>query len=179
LRLGNYGESSVVRRRDIDFKKLYQEVDQVLVGLNITRRNTNRMLRQMAGRNNQLPMQGDKLVCLRNDHDIGILNGSLWHVLESEPDEDISQLTLRADDEEGKTITVSAHNAIFLGQELKWFDRTLDVQDFDYGYALTVHKAQGSQWRRVALYDQWRFNGRRKWLYTGLTRAAEVITVLR
>ena len=26
--------------------------------------------------------------------------------------------------------------------------------DFDYGYALTVHKAQGSQWNNVVLFDE-------------------------
>ncbi len=26
--------------------------------------------------------------------------------------------------------------------------------DFDYGYALTVHKAQGSQWDHVMLFDE-------------------------
>jgi len=48
---------------------------------------------------------------------------------------------------------------------------------FDFGYALTVHKAQGSQAKKVVLFeerfskmteDQWR-----RWLYTGITRAQE------
>lgn len=180
LNLGEYGESKVVRRSTIDFKQLFKDVDQILVGMHVTRRKINTLMRQMAGRNNQLPVKGDKLVCLRNDHDIGILNGSLWYVLESKLDEDpdISHLVIRSDDEE-KTIMVQAHNAIFLGQELKWFDRIDGVQDFDYGYALTVHKSQGSQWKHVALYDEWRFKARKEWLYTALTRAEETITVLR
>lgn len=43
---------------------------------------------------------------------------------------------------------------------------------FDYGYALTVHKAQGSQAERVILYVE-RFGSAddfRRWLYTGVTR---------
>ena len=49
-----------------------------------------------------------------------------------------------------------------------------------YGYALTVHKAQGSQWDEVVLFDEsfaFREHAAR-WLYTGLTRAAERITVV-
>ncbi|MCJ2072965.1 AAA family ATPase [Methylobacterium sp. J-030] len=51
---------------------------------------------------------------------------------------------------------------------------------FYYGHALTVHKAQGSQWNEVVLFDEshtFREHAAR-WLYTGLTRAAERITVV-
>ena len=52
---------------------------------------------------------------------------------------------------------------------------------FDYGYALTVHKAQGSQWDSVVLFDEsWAFrDNRARWLYTGITRAAERLTIVR
>jgi exodeoxyribonuclease-5 len=53
---------------------------------------------------------------------------------------------------------------------------------FDFGYALTVHKAQGSQAKRVLLFeernkhmtdDDWK-----RWLYTGITRAEEELTIV-
>ena len=52
---------------------------------------------------------------------------------------------------------------------------------FDFGYATTVHKAQGSQAKRVILFEErskhmddlmWR-----RWLYTGITRAEEELYV--
>ena len=52
---------------------------------------------------------------------------------------------------------------------------------FDFGYALTVHKAQGSQAKRVILFEE-RF-GRmtddewRRWLYTAVTRAEEELYI--
>ena len=52
---------------------------------------------------------------------------------------------------------------------------------FVYGYALTVHKSQGSQWDNVMLFDEgyaFRENWAR-WTYTGITRAAETITIVR
>jgi exodeoxyribonuclease-5 len=53
--------------------------------------------------------------------------------------------------------------------------------DFDYGYALTVHKAQGSQWNEVVLFDEsYAFRDtRERWLYTAITRAAERLTIVR
>ena len=48
------------------------------------------------------------------------------------------------------------------------------------GHPLTVHKAQGSQWDDVVLFDEsdvFRENCGR-WLYTGVTRAAKRLTVV-
>ena len=55
-----------------------------------------------------------------------------------------------------------------------------ESDEFTYGYALTVHKAQGSQWDDLVLFDEsYAFREHRsRWLYTGLTRAAERITVV-
>jgi exodeoxyribonuclease-5 len=59
--------------------------------------------------------------------------------------------------------------------------RILDITHVDYGYALTAHSSQGSQWKEVLLYaepavDRMRRDrpdeGRR-WLYTAVTRASE------
>ena len=52
--------------------------------------------------------------------------------------------------------------------------------EFTFGYSLTVHKAQGSQWDNVYLFDEsyvFREEAAR-WLYTGVTRASEQITVV-
>ena len=58
--------------------------------------------------------------------------------------------------------------------------KTTRYDEFDYGYALTVHKAQGSQWGDVILIDESRCfrNDRARWLYTGITRASERVTVV-
>jgi exodeoxyribonuclease-5 len=64
--------------------------------------------------------------------------------------------------------------------EIAWSQRKR-FDDFDYGYALTVHKAQGSQWNNVVLFDEsWAFRDtRERWLYTAITRAAETLTIVR
>src|SRR5262245_21272861 len=46
------------------------------------------------------------------------------------------------------------------------------VTYFDYGYALTCHKAQGSEWRRVIVYEEvCRRWDHRRWAYTAASRA--------
>jgi exodeoxyribonuclease-5 len=44
-----------------------------------------------------------------------------------------------------------------------------------------VHKAQGSQWDNIVLFDEsWAFREfRDRWLYTGITRAAKTLTLVR
>jgi exodeoxyribonuclease-5 len=53
---------------------------------------------------------------------------------------------------------------------------------FDFGYALTVHKSQGSEWDAVMLFDQrlpeTSDEDYARWLYTGVTRARKKLIML-
>lgn len=76
---------------------------------------------------------------------------------------------------------VYVRKEFFQGREAEIpIDERRYSDEFTFGYALTVHKAQGSQWNDVLLFDEsWAFReDRAKWLYTGVTRAAERITVV-
>ncbi|MGN1235258.1 MAG: ATP-dependent RecD-like DNA helicase [Christensenellaceae bacterium] len=52
---------------------------------------------------------------------------------------------------------------------------------FEFGYAITCHKAQGSEFPFVIVFDESRFFGedRNKWLYTAITRAREKLLIVR
>ena len=54
--------------------------DQVLVGINHTRRLYNKRIRELMGLRDPMPAAGEKLVCLRNDKQKGLLNGGIWTV---------------------------------------------------------------------------------------------------
>ena len=89
-------------------------------------------------------------------------------------------LQLGLENDDGDRVDCLSHKHRFLGMSEDFDPRRLrELNDFDYGYALTVHKAQGSQWDDVVLVDEWRRDKRREWLYTGITRAAESITVIQ
>jgi exodeoxyribonuclease-5 len=181
---GSYGASRVVSRADIEPADVVA-ADQVLVGRNNTRRSYNGRIRELLERQGSTPAAGDKLVCLRNDRKRGLLNGSLWQVDRvRKPRKGLLRFTLSPEaDEEGRQRTVVSINPAF-------FDGTADAlstaerrrsDEFDFGYVLTVHKSQGSQWDDVMLFDEsFAFREHRsRWLYTGITRAADRITVVR
>jgi ATP-dependent exoDNAse (exonuclease V) alpha subunit len=183
LELGQYGESRVVSRREIATDDV-TSADQVLVGTNRTRRLYNGRLRELKGLIDPLPAVGDKLVCLRNDKTKGLFNGGVWIVqrlkgadatkvkMDILPDEELAR----------RSVSVSVLKAFFTGEaEAVPFAQRKRSDEFDYGYALTVHKAQGSQWDDVILFDEsYAFREHRdRWLYTGLTRAAKRVTVVR
>ncbi len=181
LAVGSYGDSLVAERSSID-ETHAQVTDQILVGRNKTRHASNRRMRALHGWTDTLPVAGDKLVCLRNNHDRGLLNGAIWFVDDVGMIEDERVFMTLHPEDDGTPLDVEAHTQYFLGQgeALPWWERK-NAEEFDYGYALTVHKAQGSQWDDVLLFDEshcfradkWR------WLYTGITRAAERVVVVR
>lgn len=181
LAVGDYGESRVVEGVHIKPEDAL-EADQILVGRNKTRTATNRRVRALLGHNEDYPIPGDRVVCLRNNHEVGLLNGALWYVDDTgEVGDERVTMTITPDGG-GEYLTTEAHMHYFQGRgdQMAWWERK-DANEFDYGYALTVHKAQGSQFDNVMLFDEsWCFRKDKwKWLYTGLTRAADKITVVK
>jgi exodeoxyribonuclease V len=185
LEPGRYGESEIVTRDNLDPQRVI-DADQVLVGRNATRRAYNARMRQRRGFAGEMPATGDKLVCLRNNRAKGLFNGGLWVVKERpklrrkilrmrlEPDEDLG-------DGQDEAVKVAVRSECFTGriEEFDWLERK-PFDEFDFGYVLTVHKAQGSQWDDVVLFDEsdaFREN-RGRWLYTGVTRAAKRLCVV-
>jgi ATP-dependent exoDNAse (exonuclease V) alpha subunit len=180
LERGRYGESLVVGREDVD-RDAVLEADQVLVGRNKTRLQYNDRLRELRGLPFHEPVEGDRMVCLRNNPRKKLLNGQIWIVTEvSRKANGKYSLLLGADEGKGEA-KVLTHKAFFAGEEdaMSWPERR-QFDEFTFGYCLTVHKAQGSQWDNVYLFDEsFVFREERaRWLYTGITRAAEKITVV-
>ena len=179
---GRWGNCAVLRREQITRQRIL-DADQVIVGLNRTRMELNRWIRQKLGFSSPAPERNDRLVCLKNDRKRGLLNGGMWNVnrvlspgrdffrLHIEPEESLLKKT---------TMKVRLAKAAFLEPGTYQAGFVPGHDAFDFGYALTAHKAQGSQWEDVIVYDQsaaFRENAAR-WLYTAITRAAERLTVI-
>ncbi|QDZ01574.1 AAA family ATPase [Nitratireductor mangrovi] len=182
---GDFGTAQVIGREEVD-QELVLDADQVLVGINRTRRRYNQRLRELKDFDGLFPQSGDKLVCLRNDPAKGLLNGSLWKVMTASKETVKPGINLlvspEEDDPDRGVAKIKLLKAAFEDPDadIPWSTKKR-YDDFDYGYALTVHKAQGSQWDNVVLFDEsFAFRDtRQRWLYTAITRAAERLTVVR
>ncbi|MFK4823493.1 ATP-dependent RecD-like DNA helicase [Paenochrobactrum sp. BZR 588] len=185
LAYGDYGRARVISKSQVDQAEVLA-ADQVLVGTNRTRKRYNQRLRELKGFTADYPQAGDKLVCLRNDPAKGLLNGSLWKVMTSSRETvkpGINLLVSPEDDEPGRGVAkIKLLKAQFEDPdtEIPWSTKKR-FDDFDYGYALTTHKAQGSQWNNVVLFDEsYAFRDtRERWLYTAITRAAEQLIIVK
>jgi exodeoxyribonuclease-5 len=189
LRPGTYGESRIVRRPEISKEELAHEVlraDQVLCGLNRTRQTFNLRAREIKGICGTVaswhPTPGDRLVCLKNDRTKGLLNGGLWEATECAVRGNKFKIRVKSLDvlqQEHVDVEVLEH--FFLGTEgeLEWKVKRFSDQ-FTYGQVLTCHKAQGSQYDHVLVFDESSVfrEDAAKWRYTALTRAAERVTVV-
>jgi len=103
---------------------------------------------------------GDKVIQTSNDYDLGIMNGTIGRVLEYEPGA-----------EGGYWIDFDG-----VGTRQIKGDAVHDVQ---LAYALTAHKAQGSEFPcAVVLCHRSHFFADRNWLYTAVTRAAKYCVLI-
>lgn len=184
LQIGSFGESAVIPRGTLSGDDLVA-ADQVLVGKNATRQQFNGRMRRIIGLNDPLPVAGDRLVCLKNDKTLGIFNGGLFRMVESVPshyDKSHIKMIVKSDDfPNARALEVKVRREFFEGgaQDIPW-QELRGTQQFDFGYVLTVHKSQGSQWDDVIVYDEsgiardewWR------WLYTAVTRASDRVRLV-
>lgn len=91
-------------------------------------------------------------------------------------------LDLSSDDDESVTQAASAivHLKDFESGQTHQLKTTGEIANLDFGYCMSIHKAQGSEWRRVwlILHRAHSVMLSRELLYTGMTRAKEKLTVL-
>lgn len=174
----------IVRRGTLSVEEVCA-ADQVIVGRNMTRHTYNSRMRAHMGFLTPRPEKGERLVCLRNDRKIGLFNGGIYTVKKVLADsKDGKKLRLKISSEDFPNrapFQVSIRREFFEGglEELDWHDLK-NTQRFDYGYALTCHKSQGSQWPSIIVYDEsavFRDEASR-WLYTAVTRAQEKLTLV-
>ena len=160
--------------------------DQVLVGTHVTRHVINARCRELAGRSGVFPERGDRLVCQANDHERGLLNGAIWHTDTCVPlDKYGLAMCVRSDDDLEHLAYYDAWVHDFVGKEedlkrLQWRERSKRAR-FTYGYALTVHRSQGSEFDRVLVIDEsskFREHSQ-QWLYTAATRASKELIIVR
>ena len=169
-----------------------QQVNQetlFLTGFNSSRVKMNGSARAARWRDPEKPEVGDSVVCLKNDWEVGIYNGMTGVIAGLSVAKTLEGRVMSYEAEIKDSTGLSLYSGLISAEQfnhpesLKFTkQQQRDVgQLFDYGYCLTVHKAQGSQAKRVVLIEErskhmndedWR-----RWLYTGVTRAEEELYI--
>ena len=172
LRRSSYGDSAVVD----NFSSVeMSEFDQIICGTHRNRHRLNNHIRRARGFGAPTPEVGEKVLCLKNNHSKNLRNGTLWTVIESAPRGD-GFVAMAVENDDGEVVEVIApedgFNSNSNGAELPG-------QPFAFGYAITCHKAQGSQWHSVLIFDESAVfrQHRYRWLYTAITRAEKRVVV--
>lgn len=162
----------------------YDTDTMVLTGYNRSRVRLNQGIRQLLGFETPTPSQGDRVICLKNNHKEEIFNGMMGTVL------NVIEGNLDGYEYYDAEIELDEEDYPYFGKISKdqfgqqgTTNNVIDGVDlFDFGYALTVHKAQGSQAKRVVVFEE-RFSRMddemwRRWLYTAVTRAVEELYIV-
>jgi exodeoxyribonuclease-5 len=141
------------------------EVDQIICAKNATRVAINKYIRQLKGIERDYPIIGDRVISLRNSRRHSIFNGSQGTVYR------VGDRKLTVVLSNGARVALDYHVDTFNREKV---DHELDGHPFDYAYAVTCHKAQGSEWMKVLVLEQvcggW---DHKRWAYTAASRAKE------
>lgn len=111
---------------------------------------------------------------------VDVHNGVMGTVVDTDDQGNGSMILLvREDPPNGRLLLVNAAVAQFGEEEPLTPDRyPQSAQLWDYAYAITAHKAQGSEFDDVVVLGE-PYHDYNKWMYTAITRAKKRVTVVR
>lgn len=199
INLGSYGKRChVINKSDIA-DDMFRYIDVVICGKNDTRHKLNYYIRRnIHGMTSSLPVKGDKLICRKNSWDTlsevfgyPMVNGMVGYLKDD----------LQAD----AYNTTTATSNVTIIPEFQPNDRFEDIDislkyitdynknknsdpryrydesiKMEYGYAITGHLSQGSQYGSVLVYNEYLGgNIYSRWLYTVITRAINFLILAK
>lgn len=147
---GKYGDDVYVVDRDKITPKMILSASQTICGTNETRNTWNKIIRKVSGRKDYLPEVGEKLICTKNTNvscdGRTIINGTTG-IVKSIRDTNQGYFIMQFQPEWAeKPVVIKADKDYFIGKTPK---RDSEYTTFEWGYVITVNKAQGSEWDNV------------------------------
>lgn len=189
---GQYGNCFVVSNDDIT-DNLLMESDVNICGTNRTRDNINNYVREnILHKTVPYPTEGERIICRQNnwteciDGNIFLINGLVGYVE-----------NIYLDTYNKQSINIDFRPEFL--QDSCFYDIAIDYKyiiapysvrknsnksyynKFEYGYAITCHLAQGSEYPNVLIFDE-RIGDRdyyNRWLYTAITRASNSLILAK
>jgi exodeoxyribonuclease-5 len=152
----------------------------LLCAYNKTRQSLNTWVRKVIGMDSETPISGDRVICLKNNKKASppIYNGQLGVIKNIySVTEGLFNTLITLDGYEYPYEGV-VDSRPFAKEDFDTYEKR-KVDFFDYGYCITTHKSQGSQFERVLVVEQecslWEHS---RWLYTACSRASQKLLIL-
>ncbi|MBE6148273.1 MAG: hypothetical protein E7167_01990 [Firmicutes bacterium] len=203
LSLYKGNEVQIIDKKEL-VSGMFTWADQILVAKNDTRFKINQLMRSYLHNvwDSTYPVEGDKVICLRNyweepniSGDV-LVNGTIGyitnlekpnrvhplfigHVVNAKFTPDYGESSFENTLIDNKLLTTG--NSIINNNNFNIFKNVPNKpKHFDYGYAITCHKAQGSEYNKVLVLEEWLKGGdHARWLYTAATRAKEKLVIVK
>ena len=188
---------------------VYEWPDQILCGTNAKRNEINNIIRSLNGYSLE-PMIDDKIISLKNHWEVysknenPLTNGAIGNItnirketisvpryIYSKPI-DVLVVDFKNEEDDSYSNICIDYKALVTGEKTLTPKQEFLMNrskilpeapyEFAYGYAITTHKAQGSEWDNVLVFEE-RFPfdvfEHRRWLYTAVTRASKKLVIVR
>ena len=189
---------------------MYEWADQILCATNDSRNQLNFNMRKIKGFPDE-PQVGDKIISLHNqweflsngDNPSPLTNGSIGTITQKSyrnvyaprwiVNTPIPYLYTSMEDENGDNFDYIPidYTSLTTGKKLLTGQQEYQMRkatkspnppfEFAYAYAITCHKAQGSEWKKVLIFEEkfpFEKDKHARWLYTAITRASEKIVIV-
>ena len=191
---GDNEEVTIVTERE-ELSLDYKAADIMICARNKTRRMLNDFYREMIyGRFGKYPIIGDRLICRKNNWTISnnegvhLVNGMIGYVKDIHLEKmtaGIMRIDFQPEDFDGCFYDIDMDKKLFNSikeiNENEIVAKSFSNYDiFEYGYCITCHLAQGSQYGNVIIkYEPvGGVKHRQRWLYTAITRAISKLTLI-
>lgn len=178
---------------------MFTWADQIICGKNATRYKINDFCRKNLWGDSYLkgPTIGDRVICLHNewktisDNFEPLINGTVGYIQDLNEFNSLyfhkgALIDFCSEDDDGlfrnlnidwKLIT--EHKPSITKDNFRKIPKIFHPKLFDYGYCITAHKSQGSEYPKVLVIEEMlKQDEHRRWLYTACTRASEKLTLV-
>lgn len=183
---GDYGDGVIVEKLTRETQAaVYRKDTQAICGKHTVRWAYTQRIRARRGFAARTPQPGERVICCKNDRQHGLFNGAIGTLLDIRSDRMSTdyEFDVRLDDADRPHKELTVNPWLFrqhFENDLRRPRIAKGTQEFDWGYVLTCHKAQGSEWPHVTIVDDSRTfrEDADRWLYTAITRASEGLHLL-
>ena len=157
----------------------------IVCGFNKTRVGLNTKIRDHNDFTEHTPMIGDRVICLKNNKRSNIplyngAHGTLRHIIKNSRLE-YANSVIEMDGVNEDMFRGKMLYGAFAKEKFNSYETAPGREVFDYGYAITAHKSQGSEFEKVMVIEEgkyvWRENWN-KWLYTAVTRSSNQLLIV-